>query len=95
MIQGSRIKGIERNAPVTIKVNGKPVRAYEGETLHAVLIVEGIWALKGSRVKHDPRGVLCGMGVCHECLVTINGKPGRRSCATLVEEGMELKTYGA
>ena len=93
MIRGTRLKGIERNSPVTIKVNGKPVQAFEGETLHAVLMVEGIWALKDSIKAHQPRGVLCGMGVCHECLVTINGKPGQRSCITLVEEGMEVRTY--
>jgi len=95
MSRGKRIKGIRRDSKVTIMVNGQPVQAYEGETLHAVLIILGIWALKASRINHDPRGVLCGMGVCHECLVTINGKSGQRSCMTLVEDGMEVRTYGS
>lgn len=93
MSRGKRIKGFGRGPRVTIRVNGRPVQAHEGEVLHAVLMTAGIRALKASRIIHQPRGVLCGMGVCHECLVTINGRPGQRSCLALVEEGMEVLTF--
>jgi sarcosine oxidase subunit alpha len=40
----------------------------------------------------ESRGPLCGMGICMECRVTINGQPHCRSCQTLCEEGMEVRT---
>ena len=70
-------------------VNGRPTRAYQGETLHAALIAAGYLQLrrsKGDRL----RGVFCGMGVCYECLVTINCRETRQACMTLVEAGMEV-----
>jgi predicted molibdopterin-dependent oxidoreductase YjgC len=88
-----RIRGFERKHPVHLLVNGKPVTAYEGETLHAALIAAGILSLKTSRVTQEPRGVFCGMGVCHECLVTINGVTGIRACMTLVQDGMKVETH--
>jgi D-hydroxyproline dehydrogenase subunit gamma len=45
-------------------------------------------------VQGEPRGPLCGMGVCFECCVTINGIARCRSCLTLCEDGMEVRTDG-
>ena len=39
-----------------------------------------------------PRGVFCGMGVCFDCLVVIDGEPSRRACVTFVTEGMRVET---
>src|SRR5690606_37458565 len=46
-------------------------------------------------IKGEDRGLFCGMGVCFECRVTINGQSGQRSCLTLVEPGMTVETQGA
>jgi D-hydroxyproline dehydrogenase subunit gamma len=43
-------------------------------------------------VKGDPRGPLCGMGICFECRVTIDGIPHSPSCQTLCRAGMEVRT---
>jgi len=43
-------------------------------------------------VRGEPRGPLCGMGICYECRVAINGTPHCRSCQILCEPGMEVKT---
>ncbi|HZD57420.1 MAG TPA: (2Fe-2S)-binding protein, partial [Anaerolineales bacterium] len=37
-----------------------------------------------------PRGLFCGMGVCFECLVTIDDLPGQRACLTTVRPGMRI-----
>ncbi|MCP5053679.1 MAG: (2Fe-2S)-binding protein, partial [bacterium] len=42
--------------------------------------------------KQEPRGALCGMGICFECIVTVNGIPNTRSCMTEVEPGMTVET---
>ncbi|HSQ36142.1 MAG TPA: (2Fe-2S)-binding protein, partial [Candidatus Binatia bacterium] len=85
-----RIAGIERKAMLAIQVNGRRVNAIPGETVLAALIAAGFKALKKSNVRGEARGAFCGMGVCYECLVTIDGVPKQRSCMTEVAENMEI-----
>jgi predicted molibdopterin-dependent oxidoreductase YjgC len=91
-----RIRKRQRGSRVTIRVNGKPVTACCGETLFAALIAAGIRTLRHS-IKNSAktaRGGFCGMGVCQECRVTVDGMPDRRACMTEVAEGMEVVTDG-
>jgi D-hydroxyproline dehydrogenase subunit gamma len=78
---------------VTLSVNGKAVSLPRGSVVAAAVAQAG-FSNFGSSVSHEPRGPLCGMGVCFECCVTINGKAYSRSCLTLCEEGMEVQTHG-
>ena len=87
---GLRI-GKRQGRPVTISVNGRKIVACEGETVHAALLAAGVRGLRKSRNLKESRGILCGMGVCYECLVTINGEPDRRACMAVVEERMEIE----
>lgn len=91
-----RIKTHRRGKQVALSVNGIPVKAYSGETVFAVLLAEGIRALRRPVKNHSEtaRGGFCGMGVCQECRVTIDGMPDRRACMTEVREGMEVVTDG-
>lgn len=73
-----------------IRVNGQTAKAFQGETVHAALLALGYLALRTTRKHQDSRGMFCGMGVCYECLVTINGVPNQRACMCLVEPGMEI-----
>jgi sarcosine oxidase subunit alpha len=93
---GLRIKSHERGRRVNLMVNGRPVAAHAGETLFAVLLAEGIRSLSqpGGGPSARARGGFCGMGVCQECRVTIDGVPDRRACMTEVREGMEVLTDG-
>ena len=43
-------------------------------------------------VTGEPRGPLCGMGICFECRVTVDGRPHVRSCQVLCRPGMEVRT---
>ncbi len=85
-----RIGNINRKEKVKLLVNGKEVTAFKGETLLAALMASGYKSLKKSPVNGEPRGALCGMGVCFECIVTVNGIPNTRSCMTEVENNMEI-----
>ncbi len=67
--------------------DGTPVEAREGETIAAGLARAGICAL-GRRRNGPPRGVFCGMGVCQECVVHVNGQPSRRACMEITADGM-------
>ena len=89
-----RIASIDRQAMIHIRVNGRSIAATPGETVLAALTAAGFKVLKKSNVRGEPRGPFCGMGVCYECLVTINGVPKQRSCMTEVEDNMEILTHG-
>lgn len=86
-----RIASLSRGAKITIIVNGRPCKAYEGETVHAALLAAGYRVLRKTSKTHQPRGIFCGMGVCYDCLVTINGVPNQRACMTPVKDRMEIR----
>ena len=86
--QADRSAGQDRE--ITFYVNGQPTLARQGETIHAALISAGYRQLRQSKTK-QPRGIFCGMGVCYECLVTIDDGPRKQACLTMVEEGMEVQ----
>ena len=89
-----RIETHPTNNRVEIYINGEAYAAYEGDTVLAALVASGHKSLRHSRKIGEPRGPLCGMGVCYECLVTINKKPNQRACMTEVEDRMEVLTGG-
>jgi sarcosine oxidase subunit alpha len=74
---------------VEIRVNGRVVRAREDGTVAAALVSAGTWGFRRS-VTGQVRGPVCGMGICHECRVTIDGVAHRRACLEPVAEGMEV-----
>ena len=81
--------------PIAIRVDGRPLTAFAGDTVLAALHAAGIMALRRSDRSGAPRGALCGMGVCFECRVTVDGRPGVQACMTEVKDGMEIETDGA
>ena len=76
---------------VGVKVNGKPIDVPAGATVAAAIITLGEAAFRRS-VRGEPRGPLCGMGICFECRVTVDGAPHSRSCQILCRAGMEIET---
>lgn len=75
---------------VTLAVNGLPVTVPQGTTVAVAMTIAG-QACRTS-VNGEPRGPLCGMGICFECRVAINGQPHCRSCQILCEPGMQVRT---
>ena len=75
---------------LALKMNGVKVEVPAGTTVAVAAMLAG----KPCRtsVSGDPRGPLCGMGICFECRVTINGKKHCRSCQILCEAGMDVRT---
>jgi sarcosine oxidase subunit alpha len=75
---------------VTLTVNGTPVVVPAGATVAVAMVMAG-QACRIS-VSGEDRGPLCGMGVCFECRVAINGTPHARSCQVLCEQSMDVAT---
>jgi sarcosine oxidase subunit alpha len=76
---------------VSIQVNGRPIQVPAGTSVAAAVFLAGATTFRTS-VKGEPRGALCGMGICFECRVTIDGMANRRSCQIPVSAGMVVKT---
>ncbi len=76
---------------VEIVLDGAPVRVPADATLAAALLSVGRMALRRS-VDGEPRGALCGMGICFACRVTVDGRTHRRACLEPVRSGMRVTT---
>lgn len=85
-------KGVQRGQPLEIEVDGKKIIAYQGETVAAALIAAGLRTLRRTVEKNEPRGVFCGIGLCFECRMVINGVPNTRACQTLATPGCRVET---
>ena len=66
---------------IAFTFDGRPVTARPGQSLAAALTEAGVRAFRDT-VGGAERGVFCGMGVCQDCLVTVDGTPNRRACMT-------------
>ncbi|MFF0261589.1 (2Fe-2S)-binding protein [Streptomyces microflavus] len=73
--------------PVRFAFDGRAVAARQGQSIAGALWDHGIVAWRTTRVGGRPRGAFCGMGVCFDCLVVVNGTPGQRACLVRVSEG--------
>jgi glycine/D-amino acid oxidase-like deaminating enzyme len=74
---------------IKFRFEGKTLTALEGETIAAALSAAGIVAFRQT-INGAPRGLYCGMGACFDCVVTVDGRMGRRACMEKVTEGAEV-----
>jgi predicted molibdopterin-dependent oxidoreductase YjgC len=84
--------GVERGPALGIFVDGAEVRAYEGESIAAALVASGRPFTRWTARTGEPRGYFCGMGVCQDCLLTVDGLPNVRACVTPAREGMRVES---
>ena len=73
-----------------VRVNGASVSVPEGATVAVAMIIAGQPCR--SSVTGEPRGPLCGMGICFECRAVVNGMPHSRTCQLLCTPDMEVQT---
>lgn len=77
---------------VRITLDGRPLDSPDGAALTTALLAAGRWRLGDHAVTGEPRGPWCGMGVCFECELTVDGREGVRACLTPVRPGMTVTT---
>ena len=75
-----------------IRVDGQSVTAFEGETIAAVMLAAGMRSFHVDARGGDPSRLYCGMGLCLQCLITVNGEQSCRACQTAAEPGMRIET---
>lgn len=76
--------------PIRLQVDGRSVTVPAGFSVAAA--IAQVATVFGARKDASPRAPLCGMGVCFECRVRIDGADHQRACMTLVREGMRVET---
>jgi predicted molibdopterin-dependent oxidoreductase YjgC len=74
-----------------ISVNGTDVLVSRGASVAAAVLTAGVTRFRRS-VTGEARSALCGMGICFECRVTIDGKAHARSCQIICADGMIVRT---
>jgi sarcosine oxidase subunit alpha len=82
----------DKAAPVAITVDGQAISARTGDTVAAALLAAGIDHCRTTPVTGAPRAPYCLMGVCFDCLVTIDGVGSRQGCLVAVRDGMTVET---
>jgi sarcosine oxidase subunit alpha len=88
----SLLPEVQKGKVVKISVDGNPVEAYQGETIATALLSVGIRTFRLSPKRKEPRGLFCGIGICFECLVIVDGGHPVRACITTVTDGMRVET---
>lgn len=74
-----------------VTVNGRPVNVHRGTLVAVAIYLSGETTFRRS-VTGEPRAPLCGMGICHECRVRVDGVPHVKSCQTVCDDGMRIET---
>lgn len=77
---------------IAVRVNGTELQVPVATTVAAAVALAGSARFRTGVVDGTPRGPLCGMGICFECRVTVDGRPHVRGCTTPCEPGMEIVT---
>jgi len=74
-----------------ITIDGVALEVPAQETLAAAMLQSGRLDLRTTTVTGTPRSAYCMMGVCFDCLVTIDDQPNQQACMTLVRPGMRVE----
>ena len=76
---------------VRVTIDGKPVTARAGDSVAAAMLACGLRHCRTTPISGQQRAPYCMMGVCFECLVTIDGVGNRQGCLIEVGEGMRIE----
>jgi hypothetical protein len=74
----------------TFRFGDRSVPFRDGQTVGAALVAAGIRSWRTSRVQGRPRGLFCGIGICFDCLISIDGTPNQRACLALARPGLHV-----
>jgi len=83
---------MNRGDEVRLEVDGVPISVPDGANV-AAAVARATSAFRRG-VGGDPRGPLCGIGVCFECRVRIDARAHQRACMVLARPGMQVQTRG-
>lgn len=78
--------------PISFTLDGRTADGREGDTVASALLAAGVETCRTSAVGGEPRAPYCLMGVCFECLVTVDGVGNQQGCLVALRPGMTVET---
>lgn len=90
-----RLPLAEDARPIDLRCDGRPVRAYAGDSVAVALSASDVRVLSRSLKYHRPRGFFCLEGHCGACLMRVDGVPNVRACMEPCRDGMEVAGQNA
>lgn len=76
----------------TFSFDGQPVPFEAGQSVGAALIAAGVASVRRTRRQGRPRGLFCGIGVCFDCLLRVDGAANQRACLVAANPGMVVQS---
>jgi len=76
---------------VSFTFNGAVVKCEQGQSIAAAVINTGTLTLRTTRFGEEPRSIFCGIGICFDCVVVIDGVANQRSCLIAAKPGMKVE----
>jgi aerobic-type carbon monoxide dehydrogenase small subunit (CoxS/CutS family) len=77
---------------ISFTFNGVAVQCEEGQSIAAAVISSGTFALRKTRFGQEPRSIFCGIGMCFDCVVVIDGVANQRSCLIEAKPDMNIES---
>jgi len=77
---------------MSFSFDGQPIPFRSGQTVGAALWAAGVRSWRTTRQDERPRGIYCGIGICFDCLVWIDGRPNQRACLTEATPAADVRT---
>lgn len=72
--------------------DGHAVPFAPGQSVAAALVASGVTSWRSTRTGAEPRGLFCGIGVCYDCLLTVDGRRSQRACVTPAGQGQDVRS---
>lgn len=77
---------------ISFTFNGEAFTCESGQSVAAALIAADILELRKTRFENEPRSIFCGIGICFDCVVVIDGVANQRSCLIQAKPGMKVES---
>lgn len=91
MAKARLIAGLAPGPKLAFSFEGRTIQGFAGESVAAALLRAGIAGTRMAPQAGEPRGYYCGMGVCWECVVEIEGEGTARGCLYPAREGLVVR----
>lgn len=88
-----RLPGRQQDVSFQVEIDGETVAAYAGDRVATVLMASGNRIFGHPSRYNLARTLFCGIGLCHQCLVTVDRVQNVRACMTKVHPGMKIETF--
>jgi NADPH-dependent 2,4-dienoyl-CoA reductase/sulfur reductase-like enzyme len=80
------------NSDAAFTFDGQRIPLRPGQSIGAALVSAGIRSWRTTRKDGRPRGMFCGIGICYDCLITVDNAPNQRACLTPARPGMQVNS---